>query len=205
MHQSNNLHNIVNQENMQCSNDTAYNILSQTNSGYYLINEDNRKACDCTYIDAKSENVECPAGQSVSTYYPLLNKAECCAPCPVKQITNNNIPSNYDHVHNNLYPLYSHMQYDFATFYDNPRFMDYQVAKQEEAKKEEIVIGTPIKSNEELEHFENKDPVIIEPNDQSPIVSASVMVINLNYVIMFCILLLGIFTGIIICRKKYIM
>jgi hypothetical protein len=97
------------------------------------------------------------------------------------------------------------MQYDFATFYDNPRFMDYQVAKQEEAKKEEIVIGTPIKSNEELEHFENKDPVIIEPNDQSPIVSASVMVINLNYVIMFCILLLGIFTGIIICRKKYIM
>jgi hypothetical protein len=219
------LHNIVNQQNMQCDNDTAYNVFSQTNNGYYNIMEDNKKPCECTYVDANSENVVCPAGQSVSTYYPLLNKAECCAPCDNVNVNSEskNLPSNYDHILNKLYPIH----YDNAMFYDNPYFIDFQNQSQNQSHKlssEQMPEITPEKvlneiipqiqviseSQKEIEHFANPNngqmanPIIIEPVNANNC-GAPIIKINLYYLMFLCILLLGIFGGIIMCRKKNIM
>src|SRR4029079_8705377 len=37
--------------------------------------------CDCELIDGNIDNITCPPGKYLRTYYPLLKKALCCIPC----------------------------------------------------------------------------------------------------------------------------
>lgn len=219
-----NLHNIVNQENLQCSNDTAYNIFSQTNNGFYSIDGDLKQSCKCTMIDAQSENEKCPSGQTASTYYPLLNKLECCAPCvdEIYKIKECKLPSNHDNITNKFYPI----NYDLSMFHENPHFVNIQNYTQDN-KQEQIIIPSEENIKQEVENFSNLDgtpnTLIIEPIESldnimnAPVpasceeivehmgmCSGPVIKINLNYLVIFCLFVLIILGGIIICKKKNI-
>ena len=219
-----NLHNIVNQENQQCSNNVAYNIYSQTNAGTYNINDEMGDLCNCTMNDAIGDpingtNLQCPPGQSVGTYFPLLNKVECCSTCEVKPDNQpNNLPSNYDHIANKLYPV----TYDFTMFYENPHFVE-QVndGKISKTSPEQIDTRAPgvcalnkIHDNK-MEPFADLSPIISDhdtTNNQIVPVQQNIEVLcmaysfgkGLNYIIIFCTLMMIILGGIIYCKKKNI-
>jgi hypothetical protein len=117
--ESPNLVNIVNTNRLPqtCSNNVAYNIMSNTNANNYNINDDMNNLCKCTIIDipngTQPENMTCPNGQLVSTHYPLLNKIECCTECNVNPVKYT-VPDGCD-FNKQFIP-------DLSMFYENPYF-----------------------------------------------------------------------------------
>lgn len=191
-----NLKNIVNQEKYKCESNIAYNLLSQTNASEYHINDEMGNLCKCTYEDVTDPlDIKCPAGKTPGTFYPLLNKVECCESCPYDTIQ---IPQcKYEHTANKLTPVH----YDYALNFQNPNFINQLDAG--------IIPKTsiPIVNTEKFENQDslmNIQPIIIEPiptQDQKCI--CRTIYDNINYVIVSGLLVIFILALLIIIKSKY--
>jgi hypothetical protein len=87
------------------------------NAGVYKTSEDTQHLCKCTTLDVPKDSqigdITCPTGQFVTTYYPLLNKVDCCSACGVTDVKYS-VPDGCEPSTNFLS--------DLSMFYDNPHF-----------------------------------------------------------------------------------
>lgn len=182
-----NLKNIVNQENYKCESNMAYNLLSQTNAREYHINDEMGNLCKCSYEDVTDPlDIKCPAGKTPGTFYPLLNKVECCESCPSDTIKIS--PCNYEHTANKLSPVH----YDYALNFQNPDFINQLNAGF-------IPKTSPISNTEKFIDSNSLDakPIIIEPIKTEQKCMCGI----LNYIIPFGLLVIFIIALLLIIKS----